>query len=98
MKSLALSTSFTAAMGVTEPAMYGVNIRLKKPFIAALIGGAIGGACGVGFGVKAYAFTLSGLPGLPAFIGHTFIYALLCLVISFVSSAVITYIIGLRSF
>lgn len=94
MKSLALSTSFTAAMGVTEPAMYGVNIRLKKPFIAALIGGAIGGACGVGFGVKAYAFTLSGLPGLPAFIGHTFIYALLCLIISFVSSAVITYIIG----
>lgn len=94
LKSLALSTSITAAMGVTEPAMYGVNIRLKKPFIAALIGGALGGAFGVGLGVKAYAFTLSGLPGLPAFVGSTFLYALLCLIISFGSAALITYIIG----
>lgn len=42
LKSLSLSTSITAFMGITEPAMYGVNMRLKKPFIAALIGGAAG--------------------------------------------------------
>lgn len=94
LKALALSTSITAAMGVTEPAMYGVNIRFQKPFIAALIGGGLGGAFGVGLGVKAYAFTLSGLPGLPAFIGTTFLYALLCLFISFGSAALITYILG----
>ncbi|MEG9463698.1 MAG: PTS transporter subunit EIIC, partial [Bacillus amyloliquefaciens] len=43
-KSLAFTTGITALMGITEPAMYGVNMRLKKPFAAALIGGAAGGA------------------------------------------------------
>ncbi len=43
-KSLAFTTGITALMGITEPAMYGVNMRLKKPFAAALIGGAADGA------------------------------------------------------
>lgn len=37
-KSLAYSTGLTAVMGITEPAMYGINMKFKKPFIAALIG------------------------------------------------------------
>ncbi|WP_310607457.1 PTS transporter subunit EIIC, partial [Buttiauxella brennerae] len=65
LKSLALTTSFSAAMGITEPAMYGVNIRYKRPFAAALMGGACGGAFAMVMGVKTYAFALSGLPGIP---------------------------------
>lgn len=53
-KSLALTTSITALMGITEPAMYGVNMRLKKPFAAALIGGAAGGAFYGMTGVASY--------------------------------------------
>lgn len=41
-------------MGITEPAMYGVNMRLKKPFAAALIGGAAGGAFYGMTGVASY--------------------------------------------
>ncbi|WP_234007169.1 PTS transporter subunit EIIC, partial [Cronobacter malonaticus] len=37
IKTLALSTSFSAAMGITEPAMYGINIRFKRPFIIWLV-------------------------------------------------------------
>lgn len=94
LKSLALSTSFSAAMGITEPAMYGVNMRLKKPFLAALIGGGLGGALAVSFGVKAYAFTMSGLPGIPALAGPTFLYAMASLLVSFVVAAVVTVVLG----
>jgi PTS system beta-glucosides-specific IIC component len=50
LKSLALTTSFSAMMGITEPAMYGVNIRYKRPFAAALTGGACGGAFAMAMG------------------------------------------------
>jgi PTS system beta-glucosides-specific IIC component len=94
-KSLAFSTSLTASMGVTEPAMYGVNMRLKKPFIGALIGGAIGGVfCSI-FDVKYYILGGSaGLPGITSFIGPTFFYALIGLAISFIAGTVVTYILG----
>lgn len=94
LKSLALTTSFSAAMGITEPAMYGINIRYKRPFAAALIGGACGGGFAMAMGVKTYAFALSGLPGLPALVGPTFLWALVSIAISFVCAAVITVILG----
>ena len=94
LKSLALTTSFSAMMGITEPAMYGVNIRYKRPFAAALAGGACGGAFAMAMGVKTYAFALSGLPGLPALVGPTFLWALVSIAISFVCAAILTVILG----
>lgn len=94
LKSLALTTSFSAAMGITEPAMYGVNIRYKRPFAAALIGGACGGAFAMVMGVKTYAFALSGLPGIPALVGPTFLWAVVSIAISFVAAAILTVIFG----
>lgn len=93
LKSLALTTSFSAMMGITEPAMYGVNIRYKRPFAAALAGGACGGAFAMAMGVKTYAFALSGLPGLPALVGPTFLWALVSIAISFVCAAILTVIL-----
>lgn len=94
LKSLALTTSFSAAMGITEPAMYGINIRYKRPFAAALIGGACGGGFAMAMGVKTYAFALSGLPGIPALVGPTFLWALVSIAISFVCAAVVTVVLG----
>lgn len=94
LKSLALSTSFSAAMGITEPAMYGVNIRYKRPFAAALIGGACGGGFALAMGVKTYAFALSGLPGLPALVGPTFLWALVSIALSFSIAATVTVLLG----
>ncbi|UJW56489.1 PTS glucose transporter subunit IIA [Bacillus sp. A116_S68] len=96
-KSLAMSTSVTALMGITEPAMYGVNVRLKKPFIAALIGGAAGGAFYGLTNVAAYILGgNAGLPGIPTFIGPgmNFGYALIGLAISFIVATVVAYLIG----
>lgn len=95
IKSLSASTGVTALMGITEPAMYGVNMRFKKPFVAALIGAAISGAFISFFQTKAYVIGgLAGLSGIPMIIGPTFVYALIGIVIAVVVSAILTYILG----
>lgn len=93
-KTLALSTSFSALMGVSEPAMYGINIRFKKPFAAALIGGAAGGCLAMTMGAKAYAYALSGLSGLPALAGPGFGWALASIGLAFAVAAIVTVILG----
>ncbi|SNZ03548.1 PTS system beta-glucoside-specific IIA component, Glc family /PTS system beta-glucoside-specific IIB component, Glc family /PTS system beta-glucoside-specific IIC component, Glc family [Terribacillus aidingensis] len=94
-KSLSYTTAITAVMGVTEPAMYGVNMKLKKPFVAALIGAAIGGALYGIADVKAYIIAgIVGLPGIPVLIGPEFVFALFGLLLAFVSAAVVTWILG----
>ena len=97
-KRYALTTALTIAFsGITEPAIYGVAIPLKKPFISALIGGAVGGAY-IGLNhVKSFAFTYGGLTTLPSFSGGesgNMIHALIGLGICVVVSAVLTYILG----
>ncbi|QUF65269.1 beta-glucoside-specific PTS transporter subunit IIABC [Bacillus atrophaeus] len=95
IKSLAFTTSITALMGITEPAMYGVNMRLKRPFAAALMGGAAGGAFYGVTGVASYIVGgNAGLPSIPIFIGPTFLYAVIGLVISFAAGTAAAYLIG----
>ncbi|QBG58418.1 PTS beta-glucoside transporter subunit EIIBCA [Bacillus amyloliquefaciens] len=94
-KSLAFTTGITALMGITEPAMYGVNMRLKKPFAAALIGGAAGGAFYGVTGVASYIVGgNAGLPSIPVFIGPTFLYALIGLFISFAAGIAAALLLG----
>lgn len=97
LKSLSMSTSITAFMGITEPAMYGVNMRLKKPFISALIGGAVGGAFLSLFKVKAYVIGgLTGLSGIPMVLGATFVYSVIGFAIGVGVAAIVTYILGFK--
>ncbi|CAJ1315162.1 beta-glucoside-specific PTS transporter subunit IIABC [Paenibacillus nuruki] len=97
LKSLALSTGLTALMGVTEPAIYGVNITYKKPFLAGLIGSAAGGAIALGFGANAYVLAGNGgIPGLPALIGPTFVYSLLSMAVAFIVAVIVSYILGIK--
>nr|WP_263323363.1 beta-glucoside-specific PTS transporter subunit IIABC [Neobacillus sp. Marseille-Q6967] len=94
-KSLAMTTSMTAIMGITEPAMYGVNMRLKKPFIGGLVGGAVGGAYYSALGVKYYILGgNAGLPGITSFIGETFVLAALGFPIAFAAGAIAAYVMG----
>ncbi|MGH2182902.1 PTS transporter subunit EIIC, partial [Enterococcus faecalis] len=43
VRGLAFSSGFTALLGITEPALYGVNLKYKKPFLAVIIAGAMSG-------------------------------------------------------
>ncbi|GIN63339.1 PTS beta-glucoside transporter subunit EIIBCA [Robertmurraya siralis] len=82
--------------GITEPAIYGVMIKLKRPFIAAIIGGAAGGAYMGGNGVISNAFVFGGLTTIPAFAGNTLIHYLIGLLICFVVSAVVAFVLGFK--
>lgn len=61
IKSVSASAGITGVFGITEPAIYGVNLRFKKPFIIACISGAIGAFVASFFNPKYYAY--AGLPG-----------------------------------
>ena len=95
MKSVALSASVTALFGITEPALYGVTLKYKRPMVAAVISGAIGGAiAGIG-GAKAYAVAIPSILTLPVFFGEGFIAFVLSIIVSFVLAAVMTVIGGI---
>lgn len=65
MKSIALPGAVSAVLGITEPAMFGVNLKLRYPFIAAAIGGAVSGAWIAFTKVYMVGVGATGIPGLP---------------------------------
>ncbi|MDM7532952.1 beta-glucoside-specific PTS transporter subunit IIABC [Lacticaseibacillus paracasei] len=81
--------------GITEPAIYGVGIKYKRPLIGAIAGGAVGGAFIGGMHVKAFAFVFGGLTTIPAFVGATLLFYLIGLVLCFSVGMVVTLIIGI---
>ncbi|MEY8745385.1 beta-glucoside-specific PTS transporter subunit IIABC [Bacillales bacterium AN1005] len=99
LKTLAGSSTLTALFGITEPAIYGVTLPLKRPFIAGVIGGAVGGAIIGQAGTQAFASGAPGLLTLPIFYGpggQGFPGLILGITVSFVVSAVLTYIMGFK--
>jgi len=98
-KGLAASGSITALFGISEPTIYGVNLPLKKPFIAGCIGGAVGGGINAFFGVKAFAFSASIL-SFPNFIStidgvESNVFAsIIGISLAFVIALVLTLILG----
>ncbi len=81
IKSMALPASLSAFMGITEPAIFGVNVRFGKPLVAGMVGGACGAAVASIMGVYATANGVTGLFGFlittDSFLGYllTFIVA-----------------------
>ena len=98
LKQLASSSGITAVCGITEPAMYGVNLKLKRPLIGAMIGGGVSGLFLGIFGVGRYTSGSPGLLALPGYIGtegfRNITLACIGAAIAFVVSFAATYIIG----
>ena len=97
LRQMAASSGFTAVMGITEPCLYGVILKLKKPLIASMIGGGIGGIYAGLSGLVRYAFVSPGLAALPAFIGENpmnIVHAVITCLISFVAAFIATWVLG----
>lgn len=62
-KVIAIPSSISASLGITEPAIFGVNLRFFKPFLAGMVGGAIGAVFGAFLGIGAKAYGVTGIPG-----------------------------------
>lgn len=86
-KSMALPASLSAFLGITEPAIFGVNVRYMKPFIAGCIGGACGGLVAGLFGIGASAYGITGIFGFLITTGYTVPYALVMIVAAAVAFA-----------
>ena len=97
LKTVAASASITALFGITEPAIYGVTLRLKKPMICAVICGAIGGGVMGWGGSYGTAFANQGILTIPVYAeaGSTpFMCYLLGIAIAFLGSAGLTWVVG----
>ncbi|MFC7391631.1 beta-glucoside-specific PTS transporter subunit IIABC [Scopulibacillus cellulosilyticus] len=100
IKTLASSTGITAILGITEPALYGINLRYKRPLIASIIGGGAAGLFIGIMGVRRFAQVSPSIESLPAYIGpHGFfvlINAVIGCVLAFVISFVVSFILGIK--
>ncbi|MHC5324844.1 MULTISPECIES: beta-glucoside-specific PTS transporter subunit IIABC [Priestia] len=99
LKPIANSGGITSLMGITEPALYGVNLPKKYPLIATMIGGASGGLYAGLMEVSRYATGASGIPAIPLYIGENIwnLYnILIALVITVIVTAVATYLLSLK--
>lgn len=97
MKQLASAAGVSALMGITEPALYGVTLKLKRPVVAAAIAAGIGGIVGGLLHVSLY-IARNCIMAIPAFIGEkgmsNLLYGIIMIVVSFVASFVLTFIFG----
>jgi PTS system beta-glucosides-specific IIC component len=94
-KGLAASAIVPALLGgVTEPIVYGLSIKYKRPLIAQTIAGGIAGAFIGAFHTKAIVYVFPALTTLPAFFGDTFIIYIIGIAMSFTISAALTYFLG----
>ena len=100
MKRIALSAGVTALFGITEPAIYGVALRLKRPMICGCLAGAIGGAVAGFFNAVSWSYCMPGIAVLPVFFkeGHMpqFIGFLLSIGLAFVLGLVFTWCAGFK--
>jgi len=100
LKQLATGTAITAFLcGVTEPALYGITIRLKKPLIATFIGCIANGIFCAITQVKVYSFGAPSFFTMPIFMNpdgtnSNFIFAVIAVVISIVVTFAATWILG----
>lgn len=94
-KAMALPASLSAFMGITEPAIFGVNVRFMRPFIAGMIGGACGGALASIMNVYATANGVTGLFGL-LITTDTLIGYILTMLVSFGVAFAISWIMGIK--
>ena len=91
LKSVALPSSLSASLGITEPAIFGVNFRFMKPFIAGVIGGAVGALFGSLTGLGATTYGVTGIPGLLA-INNIPVYVIELLISAGIAFLVTTFI------
>lgn len=98
LKQLGFSSGVTGLMGITEPALYGVNLRLKKPLYASMIGGCAAGLYAGITGIHTFSSTTAGIFALPVYIGgesfSNVINAAVTILISMAVTAIATLIIG----
>ncbi|MFT8310988.1 MAG: beta-glucoside-specific PTS transporter subunit IIABC [Sporolactobacillus sp.] len=96
-REIAISAAISGFFGITEPAIYGINLKYKKGFIFGLVGGALGGAVVSAAGVKCFSYTpIMNIFEMPLFIGKnsSIVWASIGFVVALLSSFLLVLIFG----
>lgn len=96
MKQVAYPSALSAALGITEPAVFGVTLRLGRPFIMSMIGGGIGGFFASIFQLKATGLGLTGIPGTLLYLNEQLPLYILTNLIAFASAFALTWMFGYK--
>lgn len=91
-KAIAIPSALSAALGITEPAIFGVNLRMVKPLICGIIGGAAGAFLGAMFHIGATSYGVTGIPGFLITLDYTVQYAIV-LAVAFAVAFGLTWMI-----
>lgn len=95
LKALAFPAALSAFLGITEPAIFGVNLRFRKPFLLSLVAGAIGGAVASLLGLAGTGMGVTIIPGLTLYAGNGQILPYILMVaVSFALGFTLTYLFG----
>ena len=95
LKTLAFPAALSAFLGITEPAIFGVNLRFRKPFFLSLIAGAIGGGLASILGLAGTGNGITIIPGTMLYIGNgQVVQYLLMVAVSFALGFALTYMFG----
>ncbi len=94
LKALAFPAALSAFLGITEPAIFGVNLRFRKPFFLSLIAGAIGGAVASLLGLAGTGFGITIIPGTLLYLNGQLPQYILMVAVSFVAGFALTYMFG----
>lgn len=94
LRGMSLTSGISAYLGISEPAMFGVNLRLRYPFISAVIGSALGAAVITAFQVKAISVGIGGIPGFLSIFHQQWVHFFLGMAVALIVPFLITLIIG----
>lgn len=96
LKGTASAAGISALLGITEPAMFGINLKLRYPFIGAITGAAVGSAFVTLFKVKAVALGAAGLPGIISISPASIVPYIIGMGIAFAVAFVVTIVLAKR--
>lgn len=94
LKALAYPSTLAAFLGITEPAVFGVNLRYIKPFIFGLVGGGVGGFFASLVGLEATGMSLTVIPGILLYLNGQILLYILTNIIAIGVAFVLTYLFG----
>ncbi len=90
-EQISIPAAISCYLGVTEPAIFGINLKYFYPFIAAMIGSALAGLLSTSFGVMANSIGVGGLPGILSIQSHYWLQFIICMAIAIVVPFVLTW-------
>lgn len=93
-KQIAYPSCLSALLGITEPAVFGVNLRFVKPFIMSMIGGGVGGFLASLFGLRATGMSITGIPGTLLYLNEQLPLYIFVNVVAFAVAFVLTWLFG----